>query len=326
MVESMDALWPEDTARLRRRFEEKEFYPEEIPRGEQATLLLALLGLYADKGLAPATRPLCACCPHSGSCWRSASRARRTPTRAAPEDGGIILPWVGDGYRPGGLLIIAVNPNIAETDATHLLSEHEITWDRHHRTLENGQRLDEGSNFAYRMARSAALLLDSVDGRELADHEEPQDLVGSLHRTARLQSVKCVPRRKRSRPTSAMQRICPNFLLEQELAILRPGAILTLGNIPDSAVAQLSGYEDLETESSEFLWRHTLTANWGRAEIFSIPHPADPHNGWVSGHDELLEHLQRDRARMPSRSTRSKPQNDGPRQAAEPSGLADATS
>jgi len=290
----VEALWPVDAFGLRRRFTDAEFCPEEVPTGEQVALLLSLLGLYADRGLAPATRPLCACCPQAGPCWRSASAARRMPSLAAPEDGGIILPWVGGGYRPGGVLVIAVNPNIADTDVTHLLSEHEITWDRHHRSLANGQRVDEGSNFAYRMARSAAPLLDSLDGRGITDRERPQDLLGSLHRIARLQSVKCVPRRERSRPTSAMQWICPEFLLEQELAVLRPGVILTLGNIPDAAVAQLLGYEDLDSEGSEFLWRHRLTEAWGRAEIFSMPHPADPRNGWEAGHRELLSRLQRD--------------------------------
>jgi len=268
-------LWPRDESELRGRFEKGGFDPEEIPDGDQARLLLNLLELYAreDKDLAPATRPLCECCPNHEPCWAGIEDARRTPGTDRREDGGIILPWVGARYKPGGLVVIAINPNVAPDHRTFLLSEHEISW-RHHCVLENDQKSDEGSWFAYRMLRSAAALLDCGDKLPITDRDRPQDLVDALHRTARLQAVKCVPRRHRSKPTSAMEQACAPFLLEDELGILRPRVILALGNVPDQAISRLSGYQYLESASSEFLWRHRLAANWGSSEVFAIPHPA----------------------------------------------------
>jgi len=95
-------------------------------------------------------------------------------------------------------------PNIAPDHRTFLLSEHEISW-RHHCALENDQKSDKGSSFAYRMLRSAAALLDYAKKLPITDRERPLDLVDALHRTARLQAVKCVPRHHRSQPTTAIE-------------------------------------------------------------------------------------------------------------------------
>jgi hypothetical protein len=91
-----------------------------------------------------------------------------------------------------------LTPNIAADDHTNLLTEHEITWDRHHRTLARGSTTDENSPFAYRMARSAAAVLDLATQQPVQDREDPTDLLDALARTARLQTVKCMPRRERS--------------------------------------------------------------------------------------------------------------------------------
>ncbi len=284
-------LWPRNERELRARFEQCEFASEEIPKGSQGGLLLKLLALYESKGLSPATSPLCDCCVNNTRCWRAAMKARRTPTKTHPENGGIMLPWVGSRYRRGGVAVIAINPNIGTNDRTHLLSEHEISWDRHHRVLENNLKTDEGSPFAYRTLRSTAAILDRSCANPIRDREQPQDLVGALHHTARLQAVKCVPRTARSRPTGAMEHTCPRFLLEAELGILRPRFILTLGTVPDWAISQLPGYEYLDHASSEYLWRHRLHCKWGSAEVFGIPHPSDPRGGWFRGHQALLRSL-----------------------------------
>lgn len=284
------AFWPRDERELRQRFEDAHFCPEEVPTDEHAQLLLDLLADYDDQGLAPASRPLCSCCPHAKVCWASAAHARRSPSRERPEDGGIILPWVGAGYRRGGVLVVGVNPNIAAEDRTYLLSEHELSWDLYDRSLRRLQPTVGRSTFAYRMARSASLLLSRAEGASIPDPGNCDPLLRALHSTARLQAVKCIPKRARSRPTQTMTRRCPPFLLACELAILRPGLILTLGSVPDAAIAQIPGYKYLEDQSSEYLWRHRIIADWGQPEVFAIPHPADPRGGWKRG-NETLQHV-----------------------------------
>ena len=83
------------------------------------------------------------------------------------------------------------------------------------------------------------------------------------------------------------------LVLEEELEILQPQLILTLGSVPDAAISRLSRDEHLESASSEYLWRHRLARKWGSAEIFAIPHPADPRGGWHRGHEALLTALRR---------------------------------
>ncbi len=284
-------IWPSDKESLRRRFQDADFCAEEWPSGDQAALLLGLLKAYADAGLAPATQPLCECCQHAASCWSSASGSRRAPSSGTPEDGGVILPWVGSHYRPGGLLVLAVNPNIAAEDRTYLLSEHEISWDIYDPALRGLGKTAGRSVFAPRMARSAALLIAYANRAPLPERDSPDDLAQALHRTARLQTVKCVPRRQRSRPTPAMIRRCPEFLLQGELAVLQPRFILSLGTVPDAALERLAGYEYVDSLSSEHLWRHRLNAAWGPTEVFALPHPADPRGGWLRGHEALREAL-----------------------------------
>lgn len=286
MKPSYEPVWPTDEQSLRRRFEQAGFDREECPSGEQANLLLALLSCYRIRGLGPATRPLCEACPSSTECWQSLPFARRMPGGGSPEDGGIMLPWVGANYQVGGALVIAINPNIDADDPTDLLTEHALSWDHHHRVLEDNQR----TTFAYRAARSLARLVAYVKhAAACEDHEE--DLVDTLHRTARVQAVKCIPKRARSEPSVRMGRDCPDLLLAQELAILQPGVILTLGNIADAAIARLNGYEYLAEVSGEYLWRHRIHGTWGEADVFGIPHPAARSGLWRRGDAALARAL-----------------------------------
>lgn len=100
-------------------------------------------------------------------------------------------------------------------------------------------------------------LLDVAYELPITDRERPKDLLDPLHRTARLQALKCVPRRDRSKPTSAMEQTCSTFLLEEQLEVLQSQLILTLGSVPDAAISRLSRYEHLDT-NSEYLWRRRL--------------------------------------------------------------------
>jgi hypothetical protein len=119
-------------------------------------------------------------------------------------------------------------------------------------------------------------LLDLAYELPISDRERPKDLLDALHRTARLQAVKCVPRRDRSKPTSAMEQTCSTFLLEEELEILQPQLILNLGSVPDAAISRLSRYEHLESTSSEYLWRHRLARKWGLGRGIRDPPPRRP--------------------------------------------------
>lgn len=86
-----------------------------------------------------------------------------------------------------------------------------------------------------------------------------------------------------------MQSRCPPFLSEDELTILRPGFILTLGNSADAAMPRHPGYKPLRNAGSASLWRSRLAAKWGAVDVFGIYHPA--YGGWHQSHKSLLRSL-----------------------------------
>jgi hypothetical protein len=273
---------------LQALFVADEFEPRQVPAGVQAKLLLRLFRLYEKRGLLPGghAAPLVACCPNAQACWAPALKAR--PAKVG-DNGCVALPWIGRQYRPGGVAVLGINPNIGAEDETNLLIEHGISWDKHHSGLENGQRRQEGSAFAFGSMRSAAALLDVLDGQPVRDRE-PAELVEALHRTARLQSIKCVPRRTRSKPTNPMWQNCPSMLLGSELDIVKPGWLLVLGADPRWAIERLDGYRPERTRN-RLLGRGRLERSGWSAEVLCVAHPASSTS--AASHGALLRSLRR---------------------------------
>lgn len=267
--------------------------PERIPGGEQADLLIKLLDMYRSQRLAyrRGEIALCDICPNATSCWKGLERsARRRPTPVNyQENGGIILPWVGRRYKAGGVAVIGINPNIAADDYTFLLIEHGISWDHYIPTFEQGSLHEGGSSFGGCAMRTAGLVLDDLDGRPIRDRK-PLELIDVVHRTARLQAVKCVPKRKRSEPSPEMSKRCPEFLLAKELAILRPSRIVILGAPARDAVHQMPGYCSLGSRAAR-LQRGELALDGSSASVYTLSHPNARDGAWAQGFDSLKRHL-----------------------------------
>jgi hypothetical protein len=263
---------------------------EQIPQGEQASLPIKLLAVYEQAGLAhdPWPQPLCRCCRHNERCWTGPQSEHRHPTATEPEDGAVMLPWVGPKYRPGGVAIIAINPNIAPDDPTNLLLEHGISWDQHEAKLRQNFKLNDRSPFAWKSLTTAAALLDYIDGRP-AQTREPRELIDALHRTARLQAVKCVPKVRNSTPRPGMQKLCPAFLLGDELRVLEPGYVLVFGVPAREAVRRLS--EFVPEKSSPHLSSGRLISGDWSADTFALAHPSAHYDAWNHSHAALLDLL-----------------------------------
>jgi hypothetical protein len=265
-----------------------EFDAEDVPAGEQLTLLTRVASLYETKGLLRdgSAPPLWECCPNAGSCWARAAPGSQPNSGEA--NGGMPLPWIGPGYRRGGVVVVAINLR----DASGLMIEYVITcWPTGQLdTLSGGGYKPHSSDFAYRSTRSAAALVDLADGRPAEDHAEPTQLAPYLRRTARLQAVKCSPRDEAmSDRTPEMRHNCPPFLLTDELDILRPGFILTLGGEPRDAIDRVDGYE--YTGSAERLHHGTLRRPGWSARVICLDHPASRNGGWARSHEQMLKLL-----------------------------------
>ena len=286
-------VWPRSRAGVSRLFEGAWPDRERIAAGEQASLLLELLDTYRTEGLnyRRGGVALCDICPNSTSCWRGLEpSARRRPTAVRhQENGGIILPWIGPRYKIGGVAVIGINPNIAIDDYTFLLIEHGISWEHYIATFERGRLNEDGSSFGGRAMQTAGLVLDDLDGRPIRARE-PHELIDVVHRTARLQAVKCVPKRERSEPSSEMSKRCPEFLLAKELAILRPSRIVILGSPARDAVHQMPGYRPLRSHT-RYLQRGELVLHGASASVYTLSHPNARDGAWAQGFKSLCRHL-----------------------------------
>lgn len=291
-------------------------YDDQLPHGEQARLLLQLVALYRRRKLltsdpAPA---LCDVCENREHCWAEAKgRERRRPHDPTnDENGSVCLPWVGARYKRGGLVILGINPNVAPDDSTDLLVEHGISW-KHITSFRDGKRGENGSRFGYASVRSAAALLDALYKRPVRDRspdKEPDrsELIQTMLETARLQAIKCIPIVEDSAPYDAMWSRCPEYLLGDELDVLRPAILLVLGDGPREAISRL-GFDKFEIEGSgTACFRHGLLrrSDW-QADVYALHHP----HGGKASEDLMIRVLQSGRRRpeasRPEPETRGTP-------------------
>lgn len=253
---------------------------EQIPEGEQARMLLGLLDVYERVGLLRKGRPvaLCQICRHAKTCWAGAmpgtSREPNGPFGEDDEDGSVCLPWVGPQYRPGRLVVLGINPNIARRDYTDLLIEHGIVWDHWIARFREGLRAEGGSRFGFGAMRTAAGLLDVLDGKPVRARE-PEELVHTTTRVARIQAIKCVPRRSRSQPFPPMWNRCPTLVLRHELEVLEPRIVLVFGDKPAAVVSQLRGFRGGHMPGLP-AFRGRLELDSSAIDVYALPHPAAP--------------------------------------------------
>ncbi len=266
---------------LQGRFQSYDYAPEQLPRRHQGKMLLRLLDVYERLGLLRDERPapLCQICPNAKACWASAeAKVRREPPDDCGEDnedGSVCLPWVGPEYRAGGVVVLGINPHIApgkrRHDYTDLLIEHSITWNHYVANFSRGIKAEGGSRFAFASMRSAAALLDVLDKKPVRARR-PKELLDPVMRVARLQAIKCVPRRESSKPFPEMWERCPPLVLGDELDVLRPGILLALGEKPAGAVAQLRGFQEKRADAPRVCRGLIQRARWA-ADVYMLPHP-----------------------------------------------------
>lgn len=272
--------------------------PCDYPQGVPLRLLAETARLYERRGLLSSTKPepLWRCCSYGRECWAKAAKPRRG---SRVNDGTITLPWIGPDYLPGGVVVIAINLH----NASRVLTEYEIVCSSasSQETLsqissfEAGRKKAHGSLFAYGSVRSAAMLLDVLDGIAITDRADPTELVTPLNRIARLQSVKCAPDDdRRGTPTTAMVRNCPPLLLGDELSILKPRIILTVGRSATQAVRNVPGYETIPSRG--VVKTATIPIADEICTVYSVAHPASA-GAWQTGHATLRRHLRRSRHR-----------------------------
>jgi len=277
--------------------------PENQPCGDQATLLIALLGVYGRHGLLPSGKPqpLCAVCPRARLCWaKQPPESRRVGDDIDGEDGSICLPWVGEDYRRGGVCVLAMNFNIGPHDPTNLMIGFDIVLRQYLPALRAGRRAIGGSRVLSGIARTAAALLDVLDGKPVIDREAVQ-LADTYARIAQLQAVKCIPIKERSVPSPTMWRECSQLLLGEELDVLKPSMLVALGTESQRVVERLEGYDPFTGPDPSI---GTLRRGDYALTAYGVAHPA--FHGAYESETQLLEELRR--ANPPETGVTRKPQ------------------
>lgn len=209
-------------------------------------------------------------CSHAQACWSSVDPSGRPA--ACSEASQIYRPWVGSEYD-GNLLVVGLNMNgWGGYDAYFLdsgLPRAAKELERQNLTFANEHY--RGSFFQTRMLACAwhvlrllGLPTPFAGMEEIADvaanpgHPKRKAFPTGYARIALTNAVKCGPvgsaAHVNGAPTGGMRERCPSYVLQQEIQILQPRAILTLGRDATGAVAQLRG---------DAQWKH-----------FHAPHPA----------------------------------------------------
>ena len=272
-----------------------------LPSGLQRRFIDDFAALYEKKGLMSGiqTPPLCDCCPNARACWNG-----RTEWKPPDGLGGVSLPWIGPDYpERDGVVVLAMNMNeYGQLPAGFKLASYEHEdFGRGKKLMLYGNRRSRyrGSLLAYRTTRSAASVLDKLDGREVVNHDDPCELVEPLHRIARWNAVKCSPyNRQRSKPPPEMLIHCPEMLLADEMRIAKPTVILTFGVEVFAAVARMPGFES-GPHRAEPLWRGVLVLDDLRIDVLGLYHPsAWARRYWLASHAALIRLL-----RSPNPST-----------------------
>lgn len=248
--------------------------------------------MYEEQGVMEGlvAAPLWPACECATSCWQGIPSAFRPGRgRAGAWDGAIPLPWVGQFYRRGGVVVLGVNLN----NASGLLVEYDIAINGPKSQLEAlraSKKKPHGSWWAYRSLRSARAVLCSLDGQPVRDEADPVAVADTLLRVSRLQAVKCSPQDgARSSRTANMDANCPPKFLQRELEILNPRAVVAFGNESWGALDSIGAMRI--TTGGPNVWRALLTQGDRTREVFWLPHPASNGSLWEKSHNSLLASL-----------------------------------
>lgn len=243
------------------------------PSRLQVSALVRLTALYAAHGLIRRGEalPLWRCCPHAAACWTGADCEKSLP-------GQLALPWVGRRYRPGkGVVVLGINHN----NASGLPVAFEIAAGDFDAFSQGYKRVTydcegyRGTDYAYRSTLAAAAVREALGGSPISHDVSPERLVPVLDEIARVQAIKCSPATPRGTPAAAMWERCPPMLLEQELDILRPAAILGFGSDVRWTLEQLDGYESVGRGRSP-LAAARIPVGGRSVPVLMLAHPAAP--------------------------------------------------
>lgn len=275
---------------------------DEFITPNRVRMLCKLSGVYEEQRVLSSTSapPLHKACDDRHACWRGLPEAAR-PKKAEPwglpgdKPGSIIWPWIGERYRPGGVVLLTLNFRSSDTEATVAL-EYLAAWHVRENLRAGRKRVPEwNSTFAYGSLATAAAVISGLEGQALKPEPDPEWLyeISVMESVARVQLVKCTPvdtAVRRGSPTGAMCERCPPRFLWKELDVLRPSVLVVFG---DRAFRELNGQKGVNWRCSDDYCRGTLKYGDGDpVQLLWLWHPSNL-GKWLRSQKALVRSLQR---------------------------------
>lgn len=235
-------------------------------------------------------------CRRRHECWSEADQERMS------QENKVQLPFIGPRYNNSAARLAVIGTNLNESgglfEVQQLCIHAQFLISNGWKKIRFGNPPERysGGLFWHRLAAYAAVICSISDLRVSGDYVEvggmpllsnPSLLADAMGEIAFLELIKCSPRGERSKPSDQMWNLCPREFLLEELSLLRPTILLTMGIKTGRALRYiLSDVKELTPEDSSGMLAVARLA--GRTIIVvSVPHPASP----GGSADSCISHL-----------------------------------
>lgn len=230
-------------------------------------------------------------CPFSCECWKKAKD--RMP---ASNDGfwTVTRPYIGDHYSDLKLLVFGENFNEYGSyyGALKLITEAK-------KQLKTSKKITfksstyKGTIFYHRIALYAHAIVQIENLFESqSEHPTPQKIAQSLNYIAFTNHVKCSPIGNNSEQTTEMWDNCGNFILKNEIKIMKPKIILVAGKIDNF------NYFNHKVLDAPITLKSRASIQFGigfidklKFRIYVVPHSASRGGNRKTIYDELKQVL-----------------------------------
>lgn len=237
------------------------------------------LGLYIE--------PLHLKCINSDTCWYDVSTENICGNNE--EESQLYRPYIGEDYQIGRVLAIGINMHkYGGYNAENILAEkakNEIRKGKKRTFAKKGYR---GSLVWHRMLSYSSFILREVGVFEIPEkrpYPKKIELTKAFDYISITNSIKCCPWHDRSKPTNEMWKHCPDYILKEEIRILKPRHLIILG---------IDNYHRVKNLFDDRNEKHKGDIKFVKAKfegediyLYAFPHPASSQGTSLKRMDEL---------------------------------------
>ncbi len=234
--------------------------------------LYSEIGLIDEKGKILTLHSTCKYC---NNCWQDIE------DRKPGNDGfwTITKPWVGKNYEKLKLLVVGINMNEygSYDGAVNLVEQAKKEYELGY-TKNFVSETYKGTFLFHRMTSYVNAIIEKESiytPNWINSFPSKQDLIKSFDLFAYTNQIKCSPVGEKSKPTYQMWENCGNYILKNEINLLKPNKILVLGDSDNFSYLNNKVLDD----TIHLKWKGNVGigngyVNKNPIDIIVVPHPA----------------------------------------------------